>query len=461
MQQREFSKASSAGAALALAAGAGKLNSINRALAGALLLCLGQAASAVEIAPYFHSWGGSLIEAKNSTRMNSAILSFAITRGSCVLDTGFQEKLPDARNYVAAGGKLLLSWGGSAGVYAEVACKDDNQLFSMMDKVINDSGSRRFDFDIEGHQLLDTDATARRARVLARLQAKYSDLYISFSLPGWLRGISPTSMDLLKTTVAAGVRIDMVNVMAQSFGLENLRTMVVPSTMGQATIMTFQSTVSQLAAIFPNKTQNQLHAMMGMTPMIGKNDDGSVFTLDDAQTIANFAKQNGVGMISYWAYQRDRAQANSGATDINAFTGVAQSSFQYHSIFKSAEGYAAPAPAAAAPAPLACGSSNWVQGKHYEAGNIVTYSDGKLYSAKSANPGYNPTISTYYWAPSSCAGAAPAAPAACSASSWVMGKQYVAGSIVTYSDGKMYIAKSANPGYNPTISTYFWSRYAC
>jgi len=45
---------------------------------------------------------------------------------------------------------------------------------------------------------------------------------------------------------------------------------------------------------------------------------------------------------------------------------------------------------------------NWVQGQYYAAGAIVKYSDGKLYKAKYANPGYNPTISTYYWAPYSC-----------------------------------------------------------
>ena len=44
---------------------------------------------------------------------------------------------------------------------------------------------------------------------------------------------------------------------------------------------------------------------------------------------------------------------------------------------------------------------------------------------------------------------------------WVAGKYYAAGSIVTYKTGKAYIAKYANPGYDPTISTYFWSPYGC
>jgi hypothetical protein len=57
-------------------------------------------------------------------------------------------------------------------------------------------------------------------------------------------------------------------------------------------------------------------------------------------------------------------------------------------------------------------------------------------------------VSTYYWA-------------LYSPPSWVQGKYYAAGSVVTYKDGKRYIAKYANPGYNPTISTYFWAKVTC
>ncbi|MBC7444553.1 MAG: hypothetical protein H7273_03650 [Polaromonas sp.] len=374
-----------------------KFNSVHRALAGAVIFCLSQTASAVEVSPYFHSWGGSLMQAKQAAGMTSATLAFAVTRGNCAFVPNFLNELPEARDYVASGGRLLLSFGGDDGVLAEIACRDENQLFSMMEKLMEDSGSRRFDFDIEGPQLLNTEATARRARVLARLQAKYPDLFVSFSLPGWLRGFNPPAIDLLNTTQAAGVRIDMVNVMSQSFGLENLRTMVVPSTVGQASVMTFQAAANQMASIFQNKTQPQLYAMMGITPMIGKNDDGSTFTLDDARTIADFAKSNGVGLISYWSFQRDRAQATSGLNDLNSFSGVAQSDFQFHSIFKSAgDSLVGTAPA------QACNASNWAQGQQYEAGSIVSYPDGKLYLARVTNPGYNPTISTYYWSPHAC-----------------------------------------------------------
>ena len=55
-----------------------------------------------------------------------------------------------------------------------------------------------------------------------------------------------------------------------------------------------------------------------------------------------------------------------------------------------------------------------------------------------------------------------ASAAACSSyPNWVAGKSYVTGNIVRYTDGKAYIAEHDNPGYDPTISTWFWEPYAC
>ncbi|MDB5929478.1 MAG: hypothetical protein JWR60_1185 [Polaromonas sp.] len=44
----------------------------------------------------------------------------------------------------------------------------------------------------------------------------------------------------------------------------------------------------------------------------------------------------------------------------------------------------------------------WVNGQHYAAGARVLYPNGLAYVAKFANPGYNPTISTHFWAPCAC-----------------------------------------------------------
>jgi chitinase len=122
----------------------------------------------------------------------------------------------------------------------------------------------------------------------------------------------------------------------------------------------------------------------------------------------------------------------------------------------------------------------WVEGRQYNVGDKVTYQGG-YYIAEYANPGYIPTVSTYFWEPisaSQCgsvtsssrpASSSSSRPASSSSSlpssssssvaggcpAWVQGRQYNAGDKVSYLGG-YYIAEFANPGYTPTVSTYFW-----
>jgi predicted chitinase/chitodextrinase len=58
-----------------------------------------------------------------------------------------------------------------------------------------------------------------------------------------------------------------------------------------------------------------------------------------------------------------------------------------------------------------CKYPDWQAQKNYPAGSIVRYpNNGKYYKASHENPGYDPTISTWYWSPFNCGGSNPAPP---------------------------------------------------
>ncbi len=328
-------------------------------------LAVSQSAMATELAPYFYYWGvgkvNRLTDAKSQMGLSNATYAFIVSKNGCFLEGTLADSLTDVQNYVQSGGKLIMSFGGAGGVYLEVACTNDDQLFNMYDKVIIDTGTHRIDFDVEGNQALDTDSHYRRARVLARLQAKYPDLYLSFTLPGWLNGLGSTALNVLKITKDAGVKVNIVNVMSMDWGADNIRTMVNPATLGQATIDTIRGAMGQLKTLYPEKTAVEINAMIGITPMIGTNDDNTTFTLDDAVTVTNFAKENGIGHMAYWAFQRDQAQTQPGATVLNSYSGVVQTDFQFFNIFKGAlvsgsqpmpASTSVPVPVVVAPAPV-------------------------------------------------------------------------------------------------------------
>ncbi len=446
--------------------------------AAILALTLWQPAQGAELAPYFYYWGvgkvNRLTDARRIMGLSNATFAFIVAGQGCSMGADLSDALPDIRSYISSGGRLILSFGGAAGTYVEVACTDDNQLFNLMDRVIIDTGTRRFDFDVEGHQLSNTTSHQRRARVLKRLQDKYPDLYVSFTLPGWFNGLNSDSLNVINIARGAGVRINIINVMTMSWGAENVRTMIQPATLGRATVVTIDAVAKQLQGIYSGSSLSQMYGMIGITPMIGTNDDATTFTHDDAATVTQYAINNGIGHLAYWAFQRDQAQSYPGATALNSFSGVVQSDFQYYYAFGRAVGASVtPAPAPApepirAPATISgCSFPDWVTGRQYAAGTIVRYgANGLLYRAKYANPGYNPTVSTYYWERHSCtettAAPAPAPATSCTFPDWVTGRQYAAGTIVRYgANGLLYRAKYANPGYNPTVSTYYWEVYSC
>jgi len=104
-------------------------------------------------------------------------------------------------------------------------------------------------------------------------------------------------------------------------------------------------------------------------------------------------------------------------------------------------------------------SANWGQSTAYPAGSVVKYTDGNLYVAKvAAGPGIRPTVSTYYWALKSLCTAP--VPVTCNYPDWVEFKQYQTGDVVKYK-GAFYKASYPNPGYVPTVSTYFWKSFSC
>jgi predicted chitinase len=110
----------------------------------------------------------------------------------------------------------------------------------------------------------------------------------------------------------------------------------------------------------------------------------------------------------------------------------------------------------------ACSFTNWTAGTWYPVGSIVKYTNGQYYRAKNENPGYDPIISTWFWEPTSCdGGGGGGGGGTCdSATDWVAGRAYVTGNIVRY-NGSYYIAEHDNPGYDPTVSTWFWEPHNC
>jgi chitinase len=256
-----------------------------------------------------------------------------LSNGGCQATRDIQNNKTDLQNFLAAGGHVKASFGGASGTYLENACPDAASLATAITNFVNETGITDLDFDVEQGPAETADVNAKRAAALKQVQTQ-KGIKVAFTVPslptdpnGNPGGMSAATIGVIKAAVNAGVTISHVNLMTMDFGdfFSNGKKM------GDLTVSAVNDAVPQLQAILPGLSKSQALAMLGATPMIGVNDVSSeVFNLTDAQTVVSFAKQSGLGLVSFWAINRDQPGSNLAlASEINT------SDFQFHNVFKA------------------------------------------------------------------------------------------------------------------------------
>jgi hypothetical protein len=229
----------------------------------------------------------------------------------------------------AVGGDVRPSFGGANGTELAQSCTDVASLTAQYQKVVDAYGLDRIDFDIEGSAVSDRASVDRRSAAVAAVQAaqraKGRDLKVTLTLPVLPSGLTTDGVYILQSAKAAGVAVDTVNVMAMDFGDTEAPN---PSgQMGAYAIKSAQSTRAQVASVWTNLTTAQTWAMIGVTPMLGQNDNASeVFGVSDAQQLLAFAQQNHLGELAFWEVTRD-ANACTGA--LFKCTNIQQTPYQF------------------------------------------------------------------------------------------------------------------------------------
>jgi len=240
----------------------------------------------------------------------------------------------------------VISFGGETGTELAQAAKDVNEVYAQYKLVIDTYGlgttPNHVDFDIEGAAQKDQPANERRAAAVARLQQEYPELRVSWTLPVLPEGLTADGLNVLRTAVNAGVRLDLVNIMAMVFYRNE--------DMGELVQQAMESTHRQLAEFFPGMTAKQRWSKLSVCPMIGQNNDGAIFSLDHADEITDFATSKRLGQITYWEAGRDRNACLS--ESLYQCTNIPQKSWEFaqrFSPFQDAAGEPEPGDGGGAP----------------------------------------------------------------------------------------------------------------
>ncbi|MFD8075596.1 cellulose binding domain-containing protein [Streptomyces sp. NPDC059718] len=222
----------------------------------------------------------------------------------------------------AAGGDVKISFGGASGIELAQACGSVDALYAEYNAVVSAYGLTYADFDIEGAATADPASVARRSQALARLQQAHPGLRISLTLPVLPEGLTADGLGVVRSARDAGVNLDVVNIMAMDYYRS--------ADYGDAAIQAANSTFTQLKSLYPGKSDAQLWAMVGVTPMLGQNDDGRIYDQADARQLVSFAQGKHLGLLAFWETTRDR-NACTGA--LYMCTNIPQSPYEFSRIF--------------------------------------------------------------------------------------------------------------------------------
>jgi len=153
------------------------------------------------------------------------------------------------------------------------------------------------------------------------------------TLPVLPQGLTGDGVAVLKSAVKYGVALAGVNVMAMDYG-----SWAAPNPsgrMGDYAIQAANSTFTQMQGVYGStKTDSQLWGMIGITPMIGVNDDTTeVFDQTEAREVVAFAQQRKIGMLGFWSINRDVAGTKFTGQAAATNSGVVQSQLEFAKIF--------------------------------------------------------------------------------------------------------------------------------
>ena len=159
--------------------------------------------------------------------------------------------------------------------------------------------------------------------------AHHRRIQFSYTLPTFPTGLTASGLAVLQNAVADGARISTVNLLTFDYYLGTQQDMVADTESAAAGLY------SQLQSLYPAATSRQLWHMIGVTEMPGIDDYGpdETFSTADAVTVLLWAQQQGIGLISFWALQRDNGGC-PGTKGAGTCSGVAQPDWYFSHVFE-------------------------------------------------------------------------------------------------------------------------------
>lgn len=247
------------------------------------------------LSPYIFAWGlgnhsaykTSCLSDVHSIGLKNITLAFLVSdRYEEILS--WKEDIAKFKDDI----NVTLSLGGAAGSFLDHSSSEHVQAQKLVGLLGELKYINRIDLDIEGKSLEDSNIVESWIRIIREVCTYYPNLEFTLTLPVEFDGLNRFAVDVIRRFNRNCIKISFVNLMLMDF----YTPLDLPS---------WSDKHIQLL----NIVQRQLKmdwSELGVCPMIGENDDHTKFTLEDWDKLLNFAVQHKIGLVTFWAINRDQ-----------------------------------------------------------------------------------------------------------------------------------------------------------
>ncbi len=204
---------------------------------------------------------------------------------------------------------MIPSFGGytadTTGTDIADSCTSVPAIAQVFESLITTYHVPRIDLDVEADSLTNAAGINRRNEAIAMTEAwaaaHHQRIQFSYTLPTFPAGLTAPGLAVLQNAVADGARISTVNLLTFDYYFGTQQDMVADTETAAAGLY------RQLQSLYPAASARQLWHMIGVTEMPGIDDYGpdETFSTADAVTVLHWAQRQGIGLVSFWALQRD------------------------------------------------------------------------------------------------------------------------------------------------------------
>lgn len=256
------------------------------------------------VAPYLYLGWGNPPDATSvmaETGVQGFTLAFVLSNGSCnpawdgsrPLTGGVDESTIQAIR--AAGGSVVPSFGGWSGNKLNVTCSTAEDLAGAYQKVIDAYDLDAIDIDIEAEAYDSPEVRQRTVDALKIVQQNNPGITVYVTIGTLQDG---PDRALIDTAAQSGLTVDAWTVMPFNFGGNG-------QDMGALSVQAAEGLAATLRDAY-GYDEAEAYRHSGISSMNGTTDQGEVVTVEDFETMRDFAKEHDLGRLTFWSANRDR-----------------------------------------------------------------------------------------------------------------------------------------------------------